>query len=637
MPVLPPRPTPQLLQAALVEAFGLHQRGQLAEAAARYEAILGVAPKLFDALHLRGVVGLQQGDLAQAAKLIGQAVKVDPRNPVAQGNLGTAQARLGRFAEAVASFDRAIALAPNQPDAHANRANALAELGRPAAALEGYGRALALRPDHAEAQAGRAGALRALGRLPEALAAAEAALALRPDLAEAHNARGTALTDLGRAAEALVALDRAIALNPVLAAAHVNRGNALRELDRPEAALAAMDRALELRPDNAEAQANRGAVLLDLGRAEAALAAFDNALAERPAYPDALIGRGNALRELGQANAALPLYDRALSLRQGDALAAWNKALALLSLGRFVEGFALYEARKASSRIVGRRDLVGSEWDGTQDVAGRTLFLHWEQGLGDTIQFCRFVPSLAARGARVVLSAQDALLPLLAPLGAVAELIGGEAQPSAFDLHCALPSLPAALGTVAETIPAAVPYLHPDPARLARWRAKLGEDGLRIGICWQGGTTRIDLGRSFTLTEFLPLSRLSGVRLISLHKGAGEAQLRDLPEGMVVEVPEEPFDPPGAAFLDTAAVMAACDLVITSDTAVAHLAGALGLPVWVVLKHAPDWRWMLGREDSPWYPTMRLFRQSRPGDWSEVFGRIAQALQACAVASRGVR
>jgi hypothetical protein len=377
--------------------------------------------------------------------------------------------------------------------------------------------------------------------------------------------------------------------------------------------------------------------VLDLGRAEAALAAFDRALAVRPTYPDALIGRGNALRELGQAKAALPLYDRALSLRHGDALAAWNKALALLTLGHLAEGFALYEARKASSRIVGRRDLVGSEWDGTQDVAGRTLFLHWEQGLGDTIQFCRFVLPLAARGARVVLSVQDALLPLLAPLEPVAEVIGAEAQPSAFDLHCALPSLPAALGTVAETIPAAVPYLRPDPVRLARWRAKLGQEGLRIGICWQGGTTRIDLGRSFALTEFLPLSRLPGVRLISLHRGAGEEQLRDLPEGMVVEVPEEPFDPPGAAFLDTAAVMAACDLVITSDTAVAHLAGALGVPVWVVLKHVPDWRWMVGREDSPWYPTMRLFRQARPGDWSEVFGRIAQALQACAGAPRGIR
>ena len=637
MPVLPPRPTPQLLQAALVEAFGLHQRGQLPEAAAGYEAILAVAPKLFDALHLRGVVGLQQGDLALAAKLIGQAVKIDPRNPVAQGNLGTAQARLGRFADAVASFDRAIALAPNQPDAHANRANALAELGRPTAALEGYGRALSLRPDHAEAQAGRAGALRALGRLPEALAAAEAALALRPDLAEAHNARGTALTDLGRAADALVALDRAIALNPGMSAAHANRGQALRDLDRPEDALAAIDLALELRPDNAEAHANRGAALLDLGRADDALRAFDHALARRPAYPDALIGRGNALRERGEAKAALPLYDRALSLRPRDALARWNKALALLALGRLAEGFVLYEARKASSRIVGRRDLAGSEWDGRQDVAGRTLFLHWEQGLGDTIQFCRFVQPLAARGARVVLSVQDALLPLLAPLGSAAELIGAEAQPPAFDLYCALPSLPAVLGTVAETIPAAVPYLQPDPARLARWRAKLGDAGLRIGICWQGGTTRIDLGRSFGLAEFLPLSRIPGVRLISLHRGAGEGQLRELPEGMVVEVPDEPFDPPGAAFMDTAAVMAACDLVITSDTAVAHLAGALGLPVWVALKHAPDWRWMLGREDSPWYPTMRLFRQARPGDWAELFERIAQAVQLHVGASRGVR
>lgn len=625
---MPPPATPQQLQAALVEAFGLHQRGLLAGAAQRYDAILRVAPKLFDALHLRGVVALQQGDAAAAAKLIGQAVKVDPRNPVAHGNLGAAQARLGRFADAVASFDRAISLAPHQPEAHANRANALAELGRPAQALEGYDRALALRPDHAEALAGRAAALRALGRPAEALVAAEAAIALRPDLAEAHNARGTALVELGAAEAALDAHDRAIALAPGLAAAHANRGNVLRDLDRPEMALAAFERSLELRPGNPDAHAGRGNALLDLGRAEEALAEYDHALARRSAHAAARIGRGNALRELGRPEAALPLYDQALALRPGDAVARWNKGLALLSLGRLAEGFALYEARRENARIVGRRDLAAPAWDGTQDIAGRTLFLHWEQGLGDTIQFCRFAAPLAARGARVVMSVQDVLRPLLASLGGVAELIGSAAQPEAFDLQCALPSLPAALGMTERTIPAAVPYLQADPQRVARWRERLGREGFRIGICWQGSRTRIDVGRSFPLAAFLPLAHLPGVRLVSLHRGAGEAQLRTLPEGMAVEEPEEPFDPPGAAFLDSAAVMATCDLVITSDTAVAHLAGALGLPVWVVLKQAPDWRWMLGREDCPWYPTMRLFRQTRPGDWAEVFARVARDVAA---------
>ncbi len=312
MPVLPPRPTPQQLQAALVEAFGLHQRGSLAEAATRYEAILAVAPKLFDALHLRGVVGLQQGDAALAAKLIGQAVKVDPRNPVAQGNLGAAQARLGRFADAVASFERAIALAPNQPDAHANRANALAELGRPAAALEGYGRALALRPDHAEAQAGRAGALRALGRLSEALAAAEAALALRPDLAEAHNARGTALTDLGRAADALAALDRAIALNPGMAKAHANRAGLLCTMRRFSEALASAGQAVALTPDDASAELARGTALLGLHRAAEAVEAFRRAVALRPGFADAQDNLALALVALGQSDAAEDASARAL-------------------------------------------------------------------------------------------------------------------------------------------------------------------------------------------------------------------------------------------------------------------------------------------------------------------------------------
>lgn len=309
---MPPRPTPQQLQAALVEAFGLHQRGQLAQAAARYEAILSVAPKLFDALHLRGVVALQQGDVAAAAKLIGQAVKVDPRNPVAQSNLGAAQARLGRFADAVASFDRAIALAPSQPDAHANRANALADLGRPAAALEGYDRALALRPGHAAAQAGRATALRALGRPAEALAAAEAALALNPDLPEAHNARGTALIDLGRTEQALAAFDRAIALNPELVKAHLNRASLLVTMRRFIEALASSEQAVALAPGDAAAELSRGTALFALQRTAEAAEAFRRAIAWQPGLPDAHDNLARALIDLGQLAAAEDVAARAL-------------------------------------------------------------------------------------------------------------------------------------------------------------------------------------------------------------------------------------------------------------------------------------------------------------------------------------
>ena len=368
MPVLPPRPTPQLLQAALVEAFGLHQRGQLAEAAARYEAILAVAPKLFDALHLRGVVGLQQGDAALAAKLIGQAVKVDPRNPVAQGNLGTAQARLGRFTEAVASFDRAIALAPNQPDAHANRANALAELGRPAAALDGYGRALALRPDHAEAQAGRAGALRALGRLPEALAAAEAALALRPDLAEAHNARGTALTDLGRAADALVALDRAIALNPGMAKAHVNRASLLCTMRRFSEALASAGQAVALAPDDATAELARGTALLGLQRPGEAAEAFRRAVALRPGFADAQDNLALALVTLGQSDAAEDASARALRSAlagERDGRLAEDICAALRAIDRLPAIYA------DAAQLQGARDSVAAALAIAEDRLGR--------------------------------------------------------------------------------------------------------------------------------------------------------------------------------------------------------------------------------------------------------------------------
>jgi hypothetical protein len=254
------------------------------------------------------------------------------------------------------------------------------------------------------------------------------------------------------------------------------------------------------------------------------------------------------------------------------------------------------------------------------------VFIYWEQGLGDTIQFCRFLKLAAQRGANIIFSARNCLHELLKTLSPSIKLIGERETPAHFDYHCSIMSLPLAFETATHNIPADIPYLHADPARIQHWKQKLGSEGFKIGIVWQGTKGKVDAGRSFALKEFEGISRLSGVRLISLQKGGGLEQLENLPAGMKVESLGEMFDAGANAFLDTAAVMENLDLIISSDTAIAHLAGALGRPVWLILKDNPDWRWMLDRSDSPWYPSMRLFRQKIRGDWAGIFADVAAEL-----------
>jgi hypothetical protein len=283
--------------------------------------------------------------------------------------------------------------------------------------------------------------------------------------------------------------------------------------------------------------------------------------------------------------------------------------------GDFALGLPLYEWRKQLKPPIEARFYPQPLWNGTQDIKGRTVFVYIEQGLGDTIQFYRFVGALLARGAHVILAVQDALLRLLENASPGVELVGARVVPPAFDYHIPLMSLPLALGLTPRTIPAAVPYLKAEPERVARWRSQIGEKGYKIGISWQGARGGVT-SRAVPLRCFAPLAAIPGVRLISLQKGFGTEQLVTLP---MVESLGQDFDSGPDAFLDSAAVMQNLDLVITLDSALAHLAGAMGRPIWVALKQVPDWRWFLGRGDSPWYPGMRLFRQKTDGDWVGVF------------------
>ena len=266
-------------------------------------------------------------------------------------------------------------------------------------------------------------------------------------------------------------------------------------------------------------------------------------------------------------------------------------------------------------------------WNGTEDLADKTILVHWEQGFGDTIQFCRFLPGLRSRAQRVLFAPQKRLMGLMKSLDPSLEIVDCDDPSLAFDRQILLLSLPGLMMTSLDDLPCRRPYLFAEPGRVNHWRERIGSHGFKVGVCWQGSTGEIDAGRSFGVSQFQPLAQIGRVRLISLHKGHGEAQLGELPEGMRVETLGEGFDAGPEAFLDAAAVMMSCDLVITSDTAIAHLAGALGVRTWVALKNVPDWRWFMNRADSPWYPSMRLFRQPRPGAWDEVFIEINAALQ----------
>jgi predicted O-linked N-acetylglucosamine transferase (SPINDLY family) len=647
----------------LKEALALHQQGKFVEAEKRYEDILLAQPDQFDALHLLGTLLHQAGKTERGVELIGKAIAINPKVAAAHSNLGIGLKHLGRLDEALLSYDRAIELAPDHADAHFNRGNALYGLKRIEEAVASYDKAVALRPDHAETCFNRADALRDLKRLEDALVDYDKAVALKPDYAEAYATRGLVLTELDRLEDAVASYDKAIALKPDLAVAWSNRGNVLKELGRRDDALASHDRAIELRPFLAEMHRNRGLVLADLRRLDEAMASHDRAIALKADYSeayasranvlyelrrfedavasfdkaialntddaDAFLNRGNALKDLKRLGEALTSYDKAIALDSGHADARVNRSLCLLLLGRLQEAWPEYEWRQENGNWKAGRPCPAVPyrlWH-DEDIAGRTVLVSAEQGLGDTLQFCRYLKLLEGKRARVIAAVQPGLRSIVSTLSPSIEvLVPGEAVPAA-DYYCPLLSLTLAFATTVENIPAEVPYLKADPQRVESWRQRIGSEGLRIGIAWQGRPTGpADADRSFALSEFAEIGKLPGVRLISLQKNFGSEQLARLPAGMKVETLGEDFDAGPEAFLDTAAVMESLDLVITSDTAIAHLAGALGRPVWVALKWVPDWRWLLDRSDSPWYPTMRLFRQSSRGDWTGAFRAMRDEL-----------
>jgi tetratricopeptide (TPR) repeat protein len=448
----------------------------------------------------------------------------------------------------------------------------------------------------------------------------------------ARNSRGVALHHLQRFEDAAASFDRALALKPDYAEAMFNRGIALRSLKRPAAALASFDQAVAVQPNYAAAHFGRAKALKDLGRPTEAVAGYERALALNPNDIAALSGRGSALYDLGRLDESVAAYDRVLELKPDDALALSRRGIVRLALGDLPGAWSDYEHRLGSSvPTTDAAQIKAPRWSG-EDLAGKSILVLAEQGFGDTIHFCRYLPMLKARGAEVTLFAPRRLLRLLQPMAGHARLAWQVAKDAHFDYQSALLSLPRGFETSLESLPAAVPYLAAEPEREARWREAVASEGFKIGVSWQGDpTVKADAGRSAPLAALLPIAQVPGVRLISLQKTHGLDQLADLPTGMMVETLGEDFDAGEDAFIDTAAVMQSLDLVVSVDTAVGHLAGALGRPTFLALKQGSDWRWMSGRSDSPWYPATRLYRQARRGDWADVFEAMAADIRSGAL------
>jgi tetratricopeptide (TPR) repeat protein len=664
-----PTPEEKMMPSSVAElqsaALQHHRSGRLAEAEALYGRILDFEPRHADALHLLGVIAHQTGRTEIAIGLMRRAVAAQPKMWLYLSNLGATLRDAGQLAEAESRLREALRLKRDFPHAHNSLGNVLRDRDRLDEAEACYRAALRLDPGYTEAHFNLGCALLGLGLFDEAEACYRKALRLAPTLAEAYHGLGAVLQSLGRFGEAETAYRGVIHLKPDSPEAHCNLGNVLVNLGRMDEAEGFYRVALRLRPDYADAYNGLGTVFGKLGRWAEAEACYRDAIGQSPDFFGAYSNLGDVLRNLGRfheaerccrealrlepkntaahtnlANALQNLcrleeaenhYREALRLEPGDAVAHANLGMLLLLAGRFEMGWEEYEWRWRAEALP-PRGFEQPQWRG-EKIGGRTLLLHADQGFGDTIQFCRYVPLVAAK-ADVVLEVPRALVRLFSGLENVARIIPhGEALPP-FDLHCPLFSLPRVFGTTLDTIPGATPYLGTNPDRVALWRERLRElGGLRVGLVWSGNPRRgkpafdaADRRRSIGLASLAALSGIEAVRFVSLQKGEAAGQAKTPPPGMAIHDWTDELDD----FADTAALIAALDLVIGVDTAVIHLAGALGKPVWMLNRFDTDWRWLLDRGDSPWYPSMRIFRQPAPGDWDGVLGEARRALTALA-------
>jgi tetratricopeptide (TPR) repeat protein len=626
---------PSAANPILAQAVALHQAGRLAEAEALTRHILRFEPGHADALNLLGSITLHSGRADAAIGILVQAVDAASRAPAPRINLGHALKAVGRLADAIEAYRVAVRQQPRNGQARYALGNGLLADGQHGVAEAELREATRLLPRFAGAHNNLGHALRQLGRPKDAEAAFRRAIALMPDQAEWHLNLALALGEQRRTLDAIAALQAALRRAPDNQDALHALGTLLVKSRRFEEAIPPLRRLRGLQPGRPDPFSGLAQALTALGVFEEALALARDTVRLVPDSAGARSNLGAALLAFGDLSEAEAEYELALRLDPGHALARTGRAFVRLRQGRLEEGWEDYEARLDAQRMgsdqevslpIDPRDLSGATWTG-EARNGRSLLVYPEQGLGDAIQMVRYAALLAGDGP-VFWAAPTSLRRLLTGVAGITELLTPEDAMPPHDLHCSVMSLPRLCRTTLATIPGGVPYLRADPAQAAAWRARLSDStGRKIGLAWQGNPEYLlDKLRSISPERLRLLDGARDTNFVSLQ----------LPRPPVAP-PLPMIDPTGelSDFADTAALMAALDLIITVDTSVAHLAGALGRPVWLLNRFNTDWRWLMDRDDSPWYPTMRIFRQSAPRDWDGVLAAVRAALHDSAVPDRG--
>ncbi len=580
---------------ALQSAIQLQQAGRPKRADALYRSVLKSHPNYFDGLHFYGIFCAQRGNYEKAAKLLRSAVKVDPSSAEALNNLGNTLQALYHYLDAIDCHRQAIEIDSQFPEAYYNLGMAYAATGSHDEAIECYTQAIRLRPGYAEA----------------------------------HNNLGTTLQTASRYADSQKHFEEALALQPAFFKARLNLGNTFGALGRIDDAIDCYQAVLEQQPGLPEALCNMGVVHIARHDFDAARHWFAQALEKAPRHAEAYFQLGILALIESRLDDAISNFNRALKIRPNYLEARKAQAMTLLLVGKFESGWREYEWRiRAPEYARSQLSKVGLD-NLKPDFAGKSVAIICEQGLGDSIQFVRYLKVLNDRKANVTLFAPAVLHRLLETFEPKQEITNVQENLDRFDYRIALMSLPHVLGLADPRDAPGPPYISAQADRVDRWRDFLGDGGYKVGISWQGNPKGIvDVGRSVPLKCFEPVGGIPGVRLISLQKNDGVEQIAPVARYLPVETLGEDFDEGPDAFLDTVAVMQNLDLVITSDTAIAHIAGASGCPVWTLLKMGSDWRWGVGHGDTAWYPTMRLYRQEKPGDWDDVLQRVAADISA---------
>lgn len=602
------------------------EAGRLEAAGSACMEILSVRPGDPSALYLMGLVCYHQRRLDLSIDYLLKAGALDPGNADLHYNLGNALHDGGRLEEAAASYRKAIAINPENADYFNNLGIVLASRGRLDEAITSYQQAISLNPRSGLIFNNLGNAFRDKGSYESAVRCYREAIGILPDSAEVHKNIGNVYVDMGELDKALDWYREALKRDSADAEIYYNMANAYRDRGEAETAAGYYRKSLELDARLVDAHYNLGNALRDLGRYDDAIAGYENALALKPQYFEAFNNMGVVFKEKGELEESIRYYEKALAIHPDVAETQWNLALVYLLAGRFEEGWKRYEWRwKKGDYSPYKRSFPRPQWQG-EEIAGKRVYLHAEQGYGDAIQFVRYAAPVAERGAEVIVEVPASLAGLFLSAEGVSRVVVRGGEIPEFDYHCPLLTLPMVFGTSLDTVPSRVPYLFSDPGLTNAWRQRLAEhgDGLRVGLVWSGNPEhKNDRNRSLPFEQLMPLMQEQRTLFFSLQKGReSEDPVKWRERVRIIDYTEELRD-----FADTAALIMNLDLVVSVDTAVAHLAGALGREVWTLLPYAPDWRWMLKRTDSPWYPSMRLIRQPVPGDWGAVIGQVRSSIR----------